>query len=848
MFSNNDNRTNIRNLVYPLACISLLLTSVILAPSIIPSGFSKLADDKDESKSGKKNKPTHSGEGKNFSNKGDDESKKSTRDEDQETDDEPSDEDKQPSEASAPIIITNTVTTPTSDIDKDKDEDEDEDENEGPTRFGFVDSYFTDQAPSASLVAEASSDVSNAQDIPPVRKQEVGPGEGGSTLVVILINRGFSDVTSIRATLDFPSGFKALLTPKNIDSDTAISTYNGIVNAGKTFPLYFPVNVTDNTQVGKEYTGSLNIKYFNVAEKDEEDTRDRTFKIPFKLSGKVILDAIWFSSSSLLQSGYHPFQDTNSNFSNVLGVVPNEPNIVKTHIKNEGSAPATGVIVNIVGRNQQEDLDNNNVIPTTSNNGNISTTTIQQSTVTPLITAGTTSFNLGTIPSGGSMQINPVILPSISVGSILENIDLQISYNDAYGNRKTLTKLLGVQILPSSPESGLSMSSDVPTSSTIRDMTLTSNATMNKREAESFSNGNNGYRNNNNYTYPLTQVSDLYYNDKAELISNKLDNKTGDGVSTLRNDSSTHLVGGKVDDLTFNITNSNNSPITDAVVSLDSDTSSIKILGDSKWNLDKIDSHTTQQFLTKVFASKSLINSPVSFRISIEYIYNNQAKSDSFNLGANIVGDITVTVNDLAVNYIGGTPNLVGDLLNKGNTLALFTTIQLVEAPTVREQLQEESPSSSLSNGPKNKMVLSPATSFPQYLGDLEENSPLPFSIPLSMDNNTALGIYPVSLKITYSDDLRNSYTVFNNGTVEFIPPTPTSNQGQGFLGFNNVILTMVIVTIVGIFAIIIVRSRSKKRSKRRSIEAEQEQEDDIDIESLLDSQDSTDKEHIQKK
>ncbi|MGH9973259.1 MAG: hypothetical protein ACRD93_05115, partial [Nitrososphaeraceae archaeon] len=252
-------------------------------------------------------------------------------------------------------------------------------------------------------------------------------------------------------------------------------------------------------------------------------------------------------------------------------------------------------------------------------------------------------------------------------------------------------------------------------------------------------------------------------------------------------------------------------------------------------------------FPTKVFASKSLINSPVSFRISIEYIYNNQAKSDTFNLGANVVGDITVTVNDLAVNYIGGTPNLVGDLLNKGNTLALFTTIQLVGVPTVGDQLQEESPSS-ISNGSKNNMVLSPATSFPQYLGDLEENSPLPFSIPLSMDNNTAPGIYPVSLKITYSDDLRNSYTVFNNGTVEFIPPAPTSNQGQGFLGFNNVILTIVIVTIVGIVTIIIVRSRSKKSSKQRTNEAEQQQEDDIDIESLLDSQDSIDKEHIQKK
>src|SRR3546814_3790935 len=63
--------------------------------------------------------------------------------------------------------------------------------------------------------------------------------------------------------------------------------------------------------------------------------------------------------------------------------------------------------------------------------------------------------------------------------------------------------------------------------------------------------------------------------------------------------------------------------------------------------------------------SKSLINSPVSFKVSIQYIYDNQAKSESFNLGANVKGDITVNINDLAVNYIGGNPNLVGNILNK---------------------------------------------------------------------------------------------------------------------------------------------------------------------------------------
>ena len=34
----------------------------------------------------------------------------------------------------------------------------------------------------------------------------------------------------------------------------------------------------------------------------------------------------------------------------------------------------------------------------------------------------------------------------------------------------------------------------------------------------------------------------------------------------------------------------------------------------------------------------------------------------------------------IEVNYIGGTPNIVGNLLNEGNTVALFTTVELVGA------------------------------------------------------------------------------------------------------------------------------------------------------------------------
>jgi hypothetical protein len=451
-----------------------------------------------------------------------------------------------------------------------------------------------------------------------------------------------------------------------------------------------------------------------------------------------------------------------------------------------------------------------------------------------------------------------VIFASNSVGSILENIDLRISYNDAYGYKKTLDKSMGVHILPTSPQSGLTLSSTVTTSNTINNVSaLSENFNQNNDKYELVSNGNYGAK-SKNLTYPITQVSGYTSNDNTFMLG--LENNNTDRIGIPPNNNTVSLVAGRVDELKFNITNTNNNPIIDTVVSLVSESSSIKILGDSKWNLNQIDPYTTQQFLTRVFASKSLINSPVSFKVSIQYIYNNQAKSDSFNLGANVKGDITVNINDLAVNYIGGNPNLVGNILNKGNTLALFTTIEISSpsssSSSQAEQSEGQVQSSTL--GSKNKAILVPASSFPQYLGDLEENSPLPFSIPLAINNNTASGIYPISLKVTYSDDLRNSYTVINNGTVEFVSPVTTSDKGQGFFGNYDILLIVVILAIIGIIAFIIVRRfRSKKKTGIQNIDPEHNEAngdqdnnkgDDEDIESLLGGEDSTYKENFQKK
>ena len=829
-----------------LACMCLFLNGSVLSPYSTFISF-VLADSKDnkvssnsneQEKSSKKNSGNKDNGSSEKSDEQDDPTKQddSSKEEEPPTDqkqtppqgkeppeEEPPEEEPPKQEQQPPVIITNTVTAPTVSSPSSDEDDDDDDENEGPTKFAFIDSFFTDQTAKGSVIAGTSSDSSATQDIPPIIKQEVGPGEGDSILAIVLINRGFSDVTSIRASLDFPTGFSSNVTPRNIDNDTSLASYNGLVEAGQTFTLYFPVNISKDTQTGKEYTASLNIDYFNIAEKDEENMRDRTIKVPFMISGKVILDTVSFSFSGSSNSVNQTFPDKNSIIPNVVSLVPGEPNIVQTLVKNEGSAAATGVIVEVSSRNPQNQIDNNNLIPTTSNNGNTSSTTVQQSTVIPLISAGTTTFSVGTIPAGGSIQINPVIFASNSVGSILENIDLRISYNNAYGYKKTLDKSMGVHILPSSPQSGLTLSSLVTTSKANNNMSpLSENVNQNNGEYDLVSNDKQ-VPNRQNLTYPITQVSELTSDDNSFMPNDIESNSTSNIDTTFdasSNKNTVSLIAGRVDELDFNITNTNDNPIIDAVVSLDSESSSIKILGDSKWNLNKIDPLTTQQFQTRVFASKSLINSPVSFKVSIQYLDNNQAKSDSFSLGANVIGDITLNINDLDINYIGGNPNLVGNILNKGNTLALFTTIEILSSSSNPDNKSEgQLPPPTQTTG-KNT-ILVPSSSFPQYLGDLEENSPLPFSIPLAINNNTASGIYPVSLKVTYSDDLRNSYTIISNGTVEFISPVTTSNKGQGLFGNYDLLLIVVILAIAGIIGIFIVRRiRDNKKTGNKNIES----------------------------
>jgi len=599
----------------------------------------------------------------------------------------------------------------------------------------FLDAYWTNYLSS-------SSTASNTNAV----KKEVGPGDGSSTLAVVLVNSGRSDITGVTGYLNMPSsgGFTTIAGKNNGTSQSVASAYS-IVKAGDTFALYFDMNVLKQAKVGG-YSTTLTLKYTKINQIGQLAT---TITVPFRLTGKVILDAV--SENSQL--------------------IPSTPNPVKILIKNKGTATASGVVVTVTGITSTTSSSSTNsaASSSTSNTTNTSSssspspsssssTPSSSSSSSSAVNIGPTTFNIGTLPANSSTpaEITPIVYPSTSAGETAQNMNIQITYGDAYGNQQTSNIPIGLVILPNPPQSVLNVTSN---------------------------NGN-----------ALT------------------------------------ITAGKIQDMNLILSNSDaKNPITNVVASLDSSSGSIKILGDSRWTFPSMSPQSKIILPTKVFASSTVVGSPAVFTLTVDYISAGQSKTDTLNIGAYIKGDIKVSVYGVSLNFIGGTPNIVGNILNEGNTVGLFTAVQMVKSNSSNSFISKLPPS--------------------QYLGDLSVDSPLPFSIPINMDNKTLAtikpGIHPIALKITYSDDLKIPHQLIVNSSIDYQPSQSQtkgggSHGGVGLFGFKigNMIsfpAIIVIIAIVVILLLLFVRRIRSRRSRKRSKSQVSTIEEGKDMELFLD-------------
>jgi hypothetical protein len=608
----------------------------------------------------------------------------------------------------------------------------------------FLEAYWTDNAGSISSSPASISNNNNS-----IRK-EVGPGEGASKLAVVLVNKGRSEITALTGYLTLPTlGFRAIEGENVVNSsDISVASHDSIVKPGEAFTLFFTIDVLNDAKVGA-YSGLLNLVYSKVLEVGQISS---SINVPFRITGKVILDAV--SATQNLVAGW--------------------PNDLRILIKNEGSADANGVVASVldvtegtttpaVGKNNSNDAGSGELTSNDSNSERNVTELSTDEAITeddqevvveaPTITLETTTYNVGNISAGASAFITPTVYPSYSADGTIQNLHLEISYNDAYGIMTKVDKSIGIVISPNPPESVLSISP------------------VNTFKAAS------------NY----------------------------DSSSSIENEDSILLKAGKIENVTFLVSNNGGIMLRDIVLSLGSSTNSVKILGNSRWTFDTMNASSQQELTTNVFAAEDVIASPIEFTIDAEYISGGQSKTDSLNIGAYVDGDIKIKAYDFAINDIGGTPNLVGNLLNQGNTVALFTTVELIDS-----EQENTSVSPSATSADQNPISLVNDLPLQQYLGDLSENSPLPFSIPLNIEKEVPKGTFPVTIRVTYTDNLRNPHEIVLNGSVNYVPEsTESSNETEGLLGVGgySLIIIVAVIIIAGVSILfILVRKRMGRR------------------------------------
>lgn len=229
--------------------------------------------------------------------------------------------------------------------------------------------------------------------------------------------------------------------------------------------------------------------------------------------------------------------------------------------------------------------------------------------------------------------------------------------------------------------------------------------------------------------------------------------------------------------------------------------------GDGYTKLNSIKPGEKADVKVTLFASTEAVNTAFQLPVNIVYVDpNGVSKQIQRFVSVYVQGTISLRINDLGITYIANQPNLSGYLLNEGTNTALFTTVELVD------------------NQGKIKQV-----GAPQYLGDLTANSPLPFNIPMKFEGSSEAS-YPVKIRITYKDDLRNPFDTAIDGKISYTPPVvKKSNEGSPLMSPNIMMVIAGAIGGVGVAGYYFVR-RSKSKSKVLGADKGTVEDDDIDF------------------
>ncbi|MGQ4891673.1 MAG: COG1361 S-layer family protein [Candidatus Njordarchaeia archaeon] len=216
----------------------------------------------------------------------------------------------------------------------------------------------------------------------------------------------------------------------------------------------------------------------------------------------------------------------------------------------------------------------------------------------------------------------------------------------------------------------------------------------------------------------------------------------------------------------------------------------LALLSDNSYTFENVTVNQTLSIELEFYASEGYVGQTIPVTITVAYRdENGNNYNDNTAISLVVRGLIEMKVYELRVTpnptSAGSKISITGTLLNMGNVLARFTNISILNTTTFHPEFESY-----------------------VYIGDVDANSPTPFTITGYLDNGLANGTYVLYFKVYYTDDLYEQHSfIFKVAvTVVNISSSGGSSSNTGGLGVDaNAIyaLSAIIVVIVALVAYI---------------------------------------------
>ncbi|MFX0094814.1 MAG: hypothetical protein ACFFBD_23970, partial [Candidatus Hodarchaeota archaeon] len=277
--------------------------------------------------------------------------------------------------------------------------------------------------------------------------------------------------------------------------------------------------------------------------------------------------------------------------------------------------------------------------------------------------------------------------------------------------------------------------------------------------------------------YPRTYHLSVEMSDGLNTVTRSWNIEVTDKVpQTEFNISSQYIEAGIENTLNLNISNERWLGIVDCAFSAQtsagglagfslegSESTALAVKGDTEWNFESVNPGDNLSVPVVIFASTSLVGSSADVSFSVNYTDKYHISyQETFEVSLIIRGRLIIRIYDANISATQLRRNdkvsVKATLLNVGNINANFLNVSFIN----------------------DMNYLTLTTSSKAYLGELEPDSPLPFSISARIYQWAQLGTIPIQCTIIYEDDLYNEYEIILTFEVEVLEAVSTQSGENG--------------------------------------------------------------------